>query len=289
MRLRQEREQRHEVERLKREEEYKDYLKKLAPTIKNPTAKRLNSKKKLKYTVWTSYRDDNDNLDDRWHSYYGPPEKEFNSSYDTLEEANRRVEYVFYYKNPWGEERDKMNASTDYIHPPEGIRYMSCEKQTDGKIWTVSVVPSNFFDISSSIMVPDKKHLNRKDKLKYTVWTSDGYGNDGWHSYEGPPEKEFNSSYDTLEEANLRVAYVFYCKNPWGLGKDEMNDADTDSLRQQGMRFMQCEPPDSGIWTVSVVPSHAFDYINDNVSNKYDDGDDDDDEEEEGYVSKFVF
>lgn len=64
MRLRQERDQRHEAERLKREEEYKDYLKKLAPTIKYPTGKRLNSKKKLKYTVWTSYRDDNDNFDD---------------------------------------------------------------------------------------------------------------------------------------------------------------------------------------------------------------------------------
>jgi hypothetical protein len=149
--------------------------------------------------------------------------------------------------------------------------------------------PVTFFDISSSIMVPDKKHLNRKDKLKYTVWTSDGYGNDGWHSYEGPPKKEFNSSYDTLEEANLRVAYVFYCKNPWGLGKNEMDEVDTESIRQQGIRFMQCEPPDSAIWTVSAVPSHAFDYINNNVSNKYDDGDDDDDEEEEGYVSQFCY
>jgi len=262
MKLRQEWEQRHEEEKRRREEEYKDYLRKLAPSIKNPTAKHLNSKKKFKYIVWTSYRNHGTKYDDRWHSYYGPPEKEFNSSYDTLEEANRRVEYVFYFKNPWGEERDEMNADTEAIHPPEGIRYMSCE-QPDNKMWTVSVVQSNDFDISSSIMVPDKKHLNREDKLKYTVWSSDGYGNDGWHSYHGPPEKEFNSSYDTLEEANLRVAYVFYCKNPWGLGKDEMNEADTDYIRKQGMRYMSCEPDDSGIWTVSVVPSLAFDYIND--------------------------
>ena len=33
----------------------------------------------------------------------------------------------------------------------------------------------------------------------------------------------------------------------------------------------------------------VIDYINNNVSNKYDDGDDDDDEEEEGYVSQFCY
>ena len=61
------------------------------------------------------------------------------------------------------------------------------------------------------------------NKMKgYTVWCSDGYGNDGWHSYEGPPDKEFDSTYKTKEDANERARYLFYWKNPWGQQAEEI-------------------------------------------------------------------
>lgn len=63
---------------------------------------------------------------------------------------------------------------------------------------------------------PKPENLDRENRLKYTVWTSCGYDNDHWHSYSGPPKKEFNSSYDSLDEANQRVKYIFYFKNEWG-------------------------------------------------------------------------
>jgi hypothetical protein len=109
---------------------------------------------------------------------------------------------------------------------------------------------------------PTRKQKDETKKLEYTVWTSSGYDNDGWHSYQGSPDKEFNSSFSTLEEANSRVEYVFYYENPWGLEKEEM-DAETDETDNKGIRFMECSPDDSERWTVSVVPSFAFEYIND--------------------------
>ncbi|GFH48014.1 hypothetical protein CTEN210_04490 [Chaetoceros tenuissimus] len=114
---------------------------------------------------------------------------------------------------------------------------------------------------SEVVKHPRPENLNRENRLKYTVWKSCGYDNDRWHSYEGPPEKNFDSSFDSLDEANQRVKYVFYFKNEWGLGKEEMH-AESNFVSQDGVRFMQCCPDDSERWTVSVVPSGAFDFIN---------------------------
>lgn len=56
---------------------------------------------------------------------------------------------------------------------------------------------------------------SRSRSGKFFVWSSEGYDNDGWHSYNGPPRKEFDSSWRTIEEANARVEYLFFIKNPW--------------------------------------------------------------------------
>ena len=58
----------------------------------------------------------------------------------------------------------------------------------------------------------------------FTVWCSDGYGNDGWHSYEGAPAKEFDTTYATKKEANDRARYLFQWNNPWGYDADEFNE-----------------------------------------------------------------
>lgn len=39
----------------------------------------------------------------------------------------------------------------------------------------------------------DAKDMKKAPGASFTVWKSAGYGNDGWHSYNPPPEKEFDS------------------------------------------------------------------------------------------------
>ena len=116
-------------------------------------------------------------------------------------------------------------------------------------------------NFSQNVRNPGAKNTNKSKKLKYTVWKSSGYDRDGWHSYEGPPQKEFDSSYDTLEQANQRVEYVFYFENVWETEKDEMY-AECDKINSShGTRLMSCRPDDSERWTVSVAPSSAFEFM----------------------------
>lgn len=63
-------------------------------------------------------------------------------------------------------------------------------------------IEEDTFSIPALIKCLSPANLNPDNKLKFSVWTSCGYEYDGWHSYEGPRRKEFNSSYDTLNEAN---------------------------------------------------------------------------------------
>lgn len=218
--------------------------------------------------------------------------KKFNSSFRTLDEANKRVQYVFYAENEWELGLDEMHVDSDKIDASKGTRRM-CVRPDDSERWTVSVMPSNAFDFlsaeshqddrpidfifgggynafdgvdevkprskfSKSIRDPIHKRRDAEKKLKYTIWTCDHHPYSG-----GGPDKIFNSSYDTLEEANERVEFVFYYKNPWGLGTEELPYPEENFVdKKKGTRFMECSPPDSSTWTVSVVPSYAFDFLN---------------------------
>lgn len=73
--------------------------------------------------------------------------------------------------------------------------------------------------------------------------------------------KEFNSSFDTIEEANQRAEYVFYFENPWGSNFYDMH-CDVDTISQKGFRRLEMEQGDSERWTVSVAPSEVFVYLN---------------------------
>jgi len=291
-------EERHqqEEERFKREREeelnemYGDDIKRFPDNVRNPKAVHKDEANKLKYTVWI--------CDIHRKESKCDVSKDFNSSYATLQEANLRVEFVFNYNNPWGCDRGEMYADEDE-ELVGGFRLISKQPDGGGSL-TVSALQSEVFDIleppeqhrhitsyaglygidghghhgrqqkeprkknqfSNSVRNPPAKHTGEHNKLKYTVWQSCGYGYDGWHSYEGPPEKTFNSSYATLKEANERAEYAFYYQNPWGLQGDELPYAETDKVSNQGFRFLECTPDDSECWTVSVVPSIAFDYIN---------------------------
>jgi hypothetical protein len=116
------------------------------------------------------------------------------------------------------------------------------------------------------------KIINPSDKNKdpdgnkskgFTVWCSDGYGNDGWHSYEGSPAKEFDTTYVTKKEANERARYLFQWKNPWGLEADEFEEGahEIDESTNEGMISYVVTPDDSTTWSVGVVPDAAFPYL----------------------------
>jgi len=121
--------------------------------------------------------------------------------------------------------------------------------------------PREESSFAKAIRSPGIANLNEKIKLKFTVWSSCGYGYGGWRSYSGPPKKEFDSSFSTIEEANERAEYVFYSKNPWDLHGEDRLTPDTDTTTGKGCRYLEVHPDGSYIWTVSVTKSGAFEYF----------------------------
>jgi len=256
----------------------KDLLR-FTKNIKEPSKAHTDENNRKKFTVWT--KETHPKCDMREPA-------EFDSSFESLKEANLRVEYLFYYDNPWKEEKDDVYTKDDQLVNNE-FRFLMTEddyRQT----YTVSAMPSPDFDVLSSlhnfcgdrpewsykheiedylrrdsfptfVQNPPKQNLSENRKLRYTVWTSCGYDKDRWHSYDGPPDKVFNSSFTSLEHANQRAEFVFYYDNPWGLGLYDMGAAETDDTTSSGLRFLQCRPEDSQRWTVSVVPSSAFPFM----------------------------
>jgi len=120
-------------------------------------------------------------------------------------------------------------------------------------------------DYSEAIFLPSDEHLDETNKLNYTVWTWYGYDYDYGHSREGPPSKNFDSSFDTVEEANERVEYVFYEDCPFTDESDDIDDihVESDTTNSEGFRRLESEPLAGLWWIVSVVPSAVFDHRDD--------------------------
>ena len=115
-----------------------------------------------------------------------------------------------------------------------------------------------------NIQKPPAKNKQVSSNLKYTVWCSDGYEPDGWHSYQGEPDKEFDSSWTTKKEANERAEYLFFWKNPWGIDPEDVSDdyeGDPTPTAADGMKKWSVAPTDSTRWTVGVVPSEVFPHL----------------------------
>ena len=258
-----------QLEKVRLAEKYAKDIAKFPLHVRCPGPKQNDITKKLKYTVYTLNECDRDDFS----------QKEFDSSYNCLEEANQRVEYVFFFENMWEKEKDDMYADIDKINASFGTRFMSCKPDGYRSSWTVSVAPSATFDFLSSlegmdykmnrsyvenkmtifprsIREPPAKHRNANKKLKYTVYTLNEY------CYDNFTEKEFDSSYSSLEEANQRVEYIFYYENVWGLGIDEIH-AEYDEINSSyGTRLMSVLPDGyKSSWTVSVVPSPVFEFM----------------------------
>jgi hypothetical protein len=116
------------------------------------------------------------------------------------------------------------------------------------------------------IQPPAKNKKLGTATTEYVVWCSSGYEADGWHSYEGPPEKEFDTTWKTAKDANDRARYLFYWQNCWGLGPAELADSggageDPSETETQGLKMFSITAADSECWTVGVVPAAAFPHL----------------------------
>jgi hypothetical protein len=110
--------------------------------VRHPPAQHFNANKKLRYTVWQTYGYDHR----RGRSYLGAPGKAFNSSYASLDDANERAEFVFYFQNPWGLQgmADFPSEDTYDERTKDGCQILSCVSDAY-QGWTVWVVSSNAF------------------------------------------------------------------------------------------------------------------------------------------------
>jgi len=116
------------------------------------------------------------------------------------------------------------------------------------------------------------KNKNSNSPLKFTVWCSDGYDYDGWHSYAGPPEKEFDSSWATKKEANQRAEYLFFWKNPWGIEPTEISDdyqGEPKAESKDGMDKWTVSPADSSRWTVGVTQANVYPHLENASSRRH--------------------
>ncbi len=119
-------------------------------------------------------------------------------------------------------------------------------------------------DVSNAkdvIRKPGPRNRDKKTMLKFVVWSLCGYDADRWHSYHGPLQKKFDSSYATQADANARVKYLFYVKNTLGLSMEEMENQDVAESITNGLLKLECRPDDSEQWTVSAIPSSAFAFL----------------------------
>lgn len=250
-----------------------------------------NPRQFLKYVVWSSVVGDYDE---------GEPEKEFDSSWNTIAEANQRANYVFFHDNEWGFSKSEMKKLPHHEAFDEKTGFVKYDVHPeDSDEYTVTVVEKEVFEYflreqkeansdygnggivsktkngsrskdqlevskhSAVIKKPNKSNQNANQLLKYVVWSSAGYPRDRWHSYAGEPKKQFDSSWNTIVEANKRANYLFFEKNIWGLSKEEIEEQDYKETfdAKEGFVKYHVHPDDSEVYTVAVVEKEVFEYF----------------------------
>lgn len=183
-----------------------------------------------------------------------------------------------------GSYHPRDRTASDENDPPPKRTKMTASKG-DGRSHPRTTEQREVSIHTAAIKKPDKDiNQNPRQLLKYVVWSSAGYPPDGWHSYEGEPKKEFDSSWNTIVEANKRANYVFFYKNIWGLSRDEIEDKDFQQyFDDKGFVNYYVHPDDSEEYTVKVVTKEVFEYLLRSQKDKYrsygDYYEDEDDEE----------
>lgn len=103
----------------------------------------------------------------------------------------------------------------------------------------------------------EAKNVKKAFPSSFSVWSSVGYGNDGCHSSNPYPEKEFDSWWASKAEANDRGTYLFYWQNPWGVDPREFANKGLNST-ERGMILLTVTSPELETWTVGVAPSPSL-------------------------------
>ena len=104
-----------------------------------------------------------------------------------------------------------------------------------------------------------KRQIQTKEK-GYSVWSRQR--NKDRFYYGTGHEVDFDSSWPTKKEANMRATYLFYTENYFNsveeLFHDELNEEEVGGLVK--FFWKQCDYPSS--WEVGVCPDAAFKFMN---------------------------
>lgn len=114
-----------------------------------------------------------------------------------------------------------------------------------------------------AIICPSKKNedLNGNNLKGFTVWCSLG---EGW---DGPPRKEFDSTWKSSADANSRARYLFFWKNTFEWDPEDVMPDEESEIN--GLVYYSVQPDDDQCWTVGVVPDVAFLHLPDASSDRH--------------------
>ncbi len=82
-------------------------------------------------------------------------------------------------------------------------------------------------------------------------------------------KREFDSVWATKEEANARAKYLFFWKSPWGLEAEEIDSEEWNESITNGLKGWTVCPADSSRWTVGIVPSVAYPYLENSTTERH--------------------
>eukprot|EP00741_Cyanophora_paradoxa_P012216 tig00020603_g11803.t1 len=96
-------------------------------------------------------------------------------------------------------------------------------------------------------------------KEPFLAWTRAAYDDDGFHAWHGPGVKAVDSRHATADAANARVREVFFGRNPWGLGRRELEEEELEErLDGEGLLHLEVCPPDNERWQVAAALASSF-------------------------------
>eukprot|EP00961_Rhodomonas_salina_P118873 1599900-Rhodomonas_salina.1 len=156
------------------------------------------------------------------------------------EERQRRAKEFSELKEKWAEYRRRKRESQ---------RQKDEQKAKDAE----PLFKKRNLVLTAAARAPPAANQDSKKMKPFVVWSCEG------ETYERFPSKEFDSSFESLRDANSRALFLFYANNPWGLAVEEMQRGDhpIDEKFVDGALKLHTQPDDSGMWTVGVVPKAA--------------------------------
>jgi hypothetical protein len=115
---------------------------------------------------------------------------------------------------------------------------------------------------SVDVLYPTHRQKKFTEGAKgYTIWCSYGHEKPTRLQAWNPPVRVFDSIYATLEAANNRAKYFFHWENAFGVDPERLSIICNNfgESEKQDCKSFVCKATGGGkTWRVSVVPTHAF-------------------------------